>query len=219
MKLAAITIVYHPDVKELKHNVSSYVNGVDVLILWDNSEQPLDLSEFNGFCHIVIRQDGINHGLPKAYNWAIDYAKKNGYTHLMTMDQDSCFENFNKYRHWIETCNLNDIYSTAINQSQISTEDYAFINDSAQSGSVYPLSMIDELGPFREDFFIGMVDAEMALRAQEKGYKTFQYKGSNLIHHIGSGRKVKLLGHSLVVSDYNALRHYYGQPKPYPYVA
>ena len=124
------------------------------------------------------------------------------------MDQDSCFEQFSKYRRWIETCNLYGIYATAIN-SQLATEDYTIINDSAQSGSVFPLSMFKELGPFREDFFIGMVDAEMCLRAQEKGYKTFQYNGANLIHYIGSGRKVKILGHPVVVSDYNALRHYY----------
>ena len=69
--------------------------------------------------------------------------------------------------------------------------------------------MIDEIGPFREDFFIGMVDAEMCLKAQEHNYLTIQYNRANLIHHVGSERKVKILGHTTYVSDYIPLRQYY----------
>ena len=107
MKLAAITISYRSDVKELSRNIASYIEDVDIIVLWDNSEPPLDLSEIRSqYPQIVIHQDGINYGLPKAYNWAIDYAEKHGCTHLMTMDQDSLFPQFDKYRRWIETCNL-----------------------------------------------------------------------------------------------------------------
>lgn len=210
MKLAAITLAYNSNLDELYRNVASYANGVDLLILWDNSEHPLDLSGIQEkFPKIMIHQDGINHGLPKAYNWAIDYARSNGYTHLMTMDQDSCFEGFDNYRRHVEAKHHPGICSCIINREQPISEEWTPINDSAQSGSIFPLAMIDELGPFRDDLFISMVDAEMCLRAQEHGYRTIQYNGSNLIHRVGSQRKVSFLGHHIYVSDYNALRHYY----------
>lgn len=210
MKLAAITVTYNPDISIILQNIESYINNLDLMILWDNSEPGVDLSPITQhYPNIVIHHDGINHGLSVAYNWAIDYANKHNCTHLMTMDQDSRFERFEAYREWVERSNHPGISSTAINKRTPLTEECTTINDSAQSGSIFPLSMIEKIGPFREDLFISMVDAEMCLRAQERGFKTIQYNGSNLIHHIGSERKVSLLGHSTYVSDYNPLRHYY----------
>lgn len=210
MKLATIVIAYNPNLDELRQNIASYAGLSDIFILWDNSEKPFDLSNIKAdYPNAVIHQDGINHGLPRAYNWAIKYAEEHGCTHLMTMDQDSRFERFHDYYQWVAKKGHNGISSCAINQDQPAKEEYTIINDSAQSSSIFPLSMIKELGPFREDLFISMVDAEMCLRAQEKGYKTLQYNGSNLIHHIGSGRKIHILNRTVTVSDYNALRHYY----------
>lgn len=210
MKLATIVIAYNPNLDELRQNIASYAGLSDIFILWDNSEKPLDLSNIKAdYPNAVIHQDGVNHGLPRAYNWAIKYAEEHGCTHLMTMDQDSRFERFHDYYQWVAKKGHNGISSCAINQDQPAKEEYTIINDSAQSSSIFPLSMIKELGPFREDLFISMVDAEMCLRAQEKGYKTLQYIGSNLIHHIGSGRKIHILNRTITVSDYNALRHYY----------
>jgi len=210
MKLLAITIVYNSNINELYQNLKSYINLVDQLILWDNSEKKLDFSSILATCpEIMICQDGINYGLPKAYNWAVHYAKTHGYTHLMTMDQDSCFEDFADYYEHVVAKNHPGICSCAISQSNPKDSEWTDINDSAQSGSIFPLEMIDKIGLFREDFFIGMVDAEMCLKAQEHGYSTLQYNGSYLIHHIGSGRMVSFLGHAVQVSDYSALRHYY----------
>ena len=210
MKLATIVIAYNPNLDELRQNIASYAGLSDIFILWDNSEKPFDLSNIKAdYPNAVIHQDGINYGLPRAYNWAIEYAEEHGCTHLMTMDQDSRFERFHDYYQWVAKKGHDGISSCAINQDQPAKEEYTIINDSTQSSSIFPLSMIKELGPFREDLFISMVDAEMCLRAQEKGYKTLQYNGSNLIHHIGSGRKIHILNRTVTVSDYNALRHYY----------
>lgn len=210
MKLASITVAYHPEIEDLRHNLASFADKVEVLILWDNSENLHDYCELKiEFPNLIIHQDGVNYGLPKPYNWAIDYAKEQNCTHLMTMDQDSCFEDFGKYRQHVEEKNHPGICSCIINREHLVNEEWTPINDSAQSSSIFPLSMIKKIGPFREDFFISMVDAEMCLRAQEHGYITLQYNGSNLIHHIGSERRVNFLGHKIHVSDYNPLRHYY----------
>lgn len=210
MKLAAITLAYNCDLNELHRNLASYADGVDLLIVWDNSEHPLDLNVIRtAFPQAMIHQDGINHGLPKAYNWALDYARSHGFTHLMTMDQDSRFEGFDEYRRHVEAKAHPGICSCAINRGLPADEEWTPINDSAQSGSIFPLAMIDEIGPFRDDLFISMVDAEMCLRAQEHGYRTLQYNGSNLVHRVGSQRTVHLMGHRISVSDYGALRHYY----------
>ena len=210
MKLATVTIAYNPDIAELQQNLASYAALSDIFILWDNSEKPMDFSSIRvTYPDAVIHQDGINQGLPQVYNWAIKYAKEHNCTHLMTMDQDSCFEGFDDYRRHVEAKQYTGICSCAINREQPTEEEWTPINDSAQSGSIFPLAMIDEIGPFRDDLFISMVDAEMCLRAQEHNYRTIQYNKANLIHHIGSERSVCFMGHQTFVSDYNPLRHYY----------
>ena len=194
----------------MEHNISTFADDVDMLMLWDNSETPADFHHLEQlYPNIIIHQEGLNIGLAAAYNKAISTAQCNGCSHLMTMDQDSTFENFKGYRRQLEdfTDNTVGIFTCPINND---------INESGyrdttvcQSGSIYTLDMIQDIGGFREDLFIGMVDAEMSLRAIEKGYKIYQMVGCNLIQHIGSRRKKTIFGHQVEVSDYGPLRHYY----------
>lgn len=210
MKLASVIVTYHPIICEVERNISTFIKDVDMLIVWDNSESPADFKLLKQlYPHIILHQDGENHGLSAAYNSAIQTAQEFGCTHLMTMDQDSTFENFKEYRRQIEsfddsavgifTCPINnDIHASGYRDTTV-----------CQSGSIYTMEMLHQIGGFREDLFIGMVDAEMSFRAFEKGFKIFQIANSNLIQHIGSGRKVNLFGHKVEVSDYGPLRHYY----------
>lgn len=210
MKLAAVIVTYHPIICEVKRNISSFINNVDTLIVWDNSETPVDFKFLKQiYPNIILHQDGENNGLSVAYNNAIQAARELGYTHLMTMDQDSTFENFKEYRQKIESFNDSTvgIFTCQIN-SDIHTSGYRDTTV-CQSGSIYTMEMLHRIGGFREDLFIGMVDAEMSLRALEKGYRIYQIANCNLIQHVGSGRKARLLGKEISVSDYGPLRHYY----------
>lgn len=210
MKLAAIIVTYHPNLHDVKHNIVAFANFVDMLIVWDNSETPADLGFLKQlYPDIILHQDRKNHGLSAAYNKAIQIARELGCTHLMTMDQDSTFENFKEYRRQIES--FDDfsvgIFTCPIN-NDIHVSGYRDITV-CQSGSIYTMEMLYHIGGFREDLFIGMVDAEMSLRALERGYKIYQMSNCNLIQHIGSRRKLNLFGHIVEVSDYGPLRHYY----------
>lgn len=210
MKLASIIVTYHPNVSVVINNITAFANNIDLLLVWDNSEQSIDLKPIKDlFPNANIHHDGRNQGLPIAYNWAIKVALEHGCSHLMTMDQDSTFVNFYNYRlqlnHFKDPCT--GIFTCPVN-NDISHSEYRKTTV-CQSGSVYSLNMIQSIGGFREDLFIGMVDAEMSLRAMEKGYRIYQIADCNLIQHIGSGRKVTFLGKIISVSDYSPLRHYY----------
>lgn len=210
MKLAAVIVTYHPIICEVKRNISSFTNNVDTLIVWDNSETPVDFEFLKQiYPNIILHQEGRNIGLAEAYNKAIAMAQDNGCSHLMTMDQDSTFENFKEYRRQLEafTDSTVGIFTCPINNDT----DKPGYRDTAvcQSGSIYTMEMLHQIGGFREDLFIGMVDAEMSLRALEKGYKIYSVANCNLIQQIGSGRTVKFFGHPVEISDYGPLRHFY----------
>lgn len=210
MKLAAIVVTYRPDLREVIHNISTFADDVDMLIVWDNSETPADFHYLKQlYPNIILHQEGRNIGLAEAYNKVIPTVLDNRCSHLMTMDQDSTFENFKGYRRQLEsftdatvgifTCPINnDINESGYRDTTV-----------CQSGSIYTLDMLQHIGGFREDLFIGMVDAEMSLKALEKGYRIYTIANCNLIQHIGSERVVNFLGHPVNVSDYGPLRHFY----------
>lgn len=212
MKLAAILVAYNPNVVEVIRNIKAYANNVELSILWDNTPNaPNDWSKLKQLLpNTIIIADGKNIGLSAAYNKGIALALQQGCSHIMTMDQDSLFQNFDIFRKESEI-NIENHGLTAppINTQNTKEGENIIVPHAAQSGCIFSLDMIQKIGPFRENFFIGMVDVEMQLRAEENGYTILQIGGCNLIHQVGSGRTVKLLGKEIHVSDYSPLRHYY----------
>lgn len=207
MKLATVVVCYYPD-EIVIQNIASYSTESDHLYIWDNTPGGSELIRILKDV-VVMHHNHQNMGLAYAYNRAFETAEKDGATHLMTMDQDSIFKNFPHYKKQIESFydTTVGIFTCPIN-NDISENGYRETTV-CQSGSVYTMEMLNSIGGFREDLFIGMVDAEMSLRAIEKGYKIYQLTGCNLVQHIGSGRRVHFLGKDITVSDYSPLRHYY----------
>lgn len=208
MTLAAVVICFNP-ADEVLNNISSYADGVDYLYIWDNTPGGAAILEnlpFGELHHYEHR----NMGLPFAFNRIIEICRQKGVTHLMTMDQDSRFEGFESFRHRIESLDGQRdklLFCPPLNSPGLTVDEE--LHDAAQSGCVHPIQLFDEVGLFREDFFISMVDVEMQMKAKEAGYRIMQIASCNLIHQIGSGRKVHFLGKNIKVSDYPPLRCYY----------
>ena len=70
MKLACVVVLYHPS-EEVEDNIRTYLPQVDCILKWDNTPR--------------------NIGIGAALNEGVRFARANGCTHLMTMDQDSFF--------------------------------------------------------------------------------------------------------------------------------
>lgn len=207
MRLATVVVCYYP-CEELLQNIATYSKESDYLYVWDNTPGGSELIRTLKDV-VIMHHDHRNMGLGYAYNRALEAAVRDGATHLMTMDQDSSFEDFHSYRQWVENSHHTGISAIVINPTQPAMEEVSAVTWAGQSGSIFPLAMLEVTGPFREDLFIGMVDAEICLRAQEKGFNILMYNGSGIIHKLGSGRTVMFFGHPVRVSDYSALRHYY----------
>ncbi len=203
-KLVTVVVCWFPT-EDLLLNIASYSTGTDLLIVWDNTPggSPLVSSIHNA---TILNYGKDNMGLAYAYNRAIELAEQIGATHIMTMDQDSRFENFTHFRQCLDLYPDSMICPPLNSTTVLENKE---VSHAAQSGCVFPINMINKVGGFREDFFIGMVDVEMQLKAQSAGFSIIQVGGCSLIHHIGSERVVSFMGHSISVSDYTPIRHYY----------
>lgn len=91
MKILGIVTLYNPP-KEVGENLSSYAPFLDGLYLWDNTAGGSNVDSLlppEVAKRVLMHRRGRNVGIAMALNAAIDLALKEGYTHLLTMDQDS----------------------------------------------------------------------------------------------------------------------------------
>ncbi|GHT75981.1 glycosyl transferase [Bacteroidia bacterium] len=215
MKLLGIVILYYPD-DTLAGNINSYIEGVAQLIVWENSPASFAV-DIPVNPKIIKMGNGANAGIGKALNEAAKYAKANGFTHLLTMDQDSCFEHdhFSKYISMVEKMNEKTIFSPnyMIYGEQIHKIQDTFIDAGAsiQSGSLYPIAIFDEIGFFREDLIVDGIDTDFFYRAKNNGISTKIVTPAFLVHRLGYPQKqYKFLNISIAAfHERSALRSYY----------
>lgn len=196
VKLLAIVVTYYPDLSELKRNILRYLSDVDSLMIWENTPlkdrkgYQLDISQFGGKVFFAGVDDNMFISYP--LNQAVNYAKLNGFTHILTMDQDSCFEegHFSKYKK-IATASENlDIWGPNPNNSFQPIQDIPQKRDRLMtSGNIVNLKLFDEIGLFREDYKIDCVDFEFCYRAIRNGYSV--YSVNSILIHQNFGNKIR----------------------------
>lgn len=215
MKILGIVILYYPDGK-VKQNVLSYLDELDKLILWDNTP-PSDrrkitfdtLSEQK----LIRRDAGRNMGIGLPLNRAVRYGLENGYTHLLTMDQDSRFAPgmFGAFLRSVRNRREGTEVSFSANThpyvpGQPETEE---VKITITSGTIYRLSALQAVGLFREDFFIDGVDTEFCFRARKQNWRMVRINTVYMHHVLGDITVKPFLWGKLASPNYSAQRTYY----------
>ena len=213
-KIIGIVSSYFPNLDELEKNINSYLPSIDYLIIWENTPKEksnIDLlvSKLNSN-KVEVRSSGKNEYLAYPINQCVKWAENQGFTHVLTMDQDSFFleKHFEIYRDFIEN-NRNDeiaIFSPTLNKVKTNFDTYIEVDNAITSGTIYALKIFEKIGYFREDFLIYMIDIEFGIRARLNGYKIFQLSNVNLIHQSGYEKKSKL---GYIINFYPAQSTYY----------
>ncbi|MGC9151905.1 MAG: glycosyltransferase [Microbacter sp.] len=216
MKIAAIVTSYNPDIDHLEYNINSYLPWIDHLVIWENT--PREKSNLDQLIQrlqnekVTVRTTEKNEYLALPFNKTIRWAQKEGYTHLLTMDQDSCFsgDGFGRFIEKVKTCNDDAVAIFAPNTHHTSDHEsktiYIEQGSVYTSGSIYKMEMFDKIGGFREDFAIYCLDVEMCMRARKNGYKIALFTDIYMQHFEGYKTK-GLLG--ITINNYSAQSTYF----------
>lgn len=221
MKLIAIVITYFPEEKDLVQNISSYINDVDQLIIWENT--PKDKINYNkekllgiNPNKIIFVGNGINVGIGKALNYAANFAINYSYTHLITFDQDSFFDSsmLKKYKNFITEVKDNNIGCYGVNLifpdgnlDFKSNNNIEYVKYCITSGCIIPVETFQKGCFFDEQLFIDAVDIEYCFRLKKKyGLQTIVFPSVIMKHAIGYPIKT-IFGFN--ASAYSAFRTYY----------
>lgn len=214
IRIVGVVVLYYPD-NELVKNIVSYLPDIDTLLVWKNS--PLEQSllnklELEDIDHkIIYMGDETNQGVGVALNAAAHFAVREGYTHLLTMDQDSCFDSgmFPRYLDRISKYPGNDVMAFAVNTQRVDVFSEREMDVVITSGTIHPIQTFEKLGYFLENLFIDAIDSEYCFRIRKQGYKIVRFDDVFMFHQLGRVTIIPFLWGKLISPNYSASRSYY----------
>ena len=214
MRILAVIVAYRPQMEVLERNLHSFSDHVDKVLLWQNS--PFS------FAHpkVELAGDGTNRGIGTALNFALDYALENGYDWLLTMDQDSCWEDFPSFVLAVGKGPGRALFGPYVTGEEKKASLYSPSDFLITSGMLAPVSVLRELGGWRTDFKVDAVDVDMVLKALSRGIPCLKVAEGSLRQRFGAKRKV----HGFYVYDYppdrlySIFRNHIILIRTYPYV-
>lgn len=77
------------------------------------------------------------------------------------------------------------------------------------SGSLFSLDVYDNIGPFREEFFIDSIDYDYCMRARAKGYRIIKVCKVGMLHSLGRTKQYSVRRIKVQTTNHNAMRRYY----------
>lgn len=218
MKLTIAVVLYQPDDSVLD-NILSYINLTERLYVIDNSVSPVSIiDKLKKYPQVTYISMGGNKGIASALNAGIFQAMQENFTHLMTMDQDSRFQQ-SVFMGYIQKAD--DIFNATQNAAIVGINydgykqknqkaDVEVVEEVITSGMIINLDIMKKLGSFIEKLFIDYVDYEYCYRARKAGYLCFIVNQYRLEHQIGGMNPIVKYGiHFRNHNEHNAIRQYY----------
>lgn len=215
-RILAVVVTYFPEEVLFRKNISAFLDEVDEVLIWENTpEGQAKNYRFIANNKVSYYGDGVN-SISHALNYAWKYAESKGYDYLLTMDQDSVFENFKLYK---EKTILNDsieegiwiplmVTGTEEPKKRKDGEDVKEVFFGITSGMLLKTTTIQKIGGWNEAFTIDGVDCEFSFHAKRVGIKIFCFLNIFLRHQLGEYKKVQLMGRSFELRNYSPRRYF-----------
>jgi len=216
MRLCTIIVLFYPEKEDLQKSLLTFTNETDHVFCWKNSsinKECIDLIESHS--NVEIIGDEKNVGIGKALNEGIKIARLKGFTHVLTMDQDSYFDKgmITRYKSKIHENIEKSIAVYGINPLQDNkllyenSGEILEVTDTITSGSVFAIENFTKYGYFEEELFIDAVDYEYCYRLKkEYDLRTVVFSDIIMNHSVGYVEKTSM---GFSINNYSAFRTYY----------
>jgi len=228
----ALIVTFNPEENFFNKFLFLCSKEFDNVVVIDNSSSNIDLFDKNeNLENVFFIKNNENIGIGSAQNIGIRHAIKNNATHFVFFDQDSKFDpgflnnllsKFNELKasgfkvaavgpSLIDSESGNPIpfitYEFGFKKRIVSKEkDVIKCFALLSSGTLTSVEVIERVGLYNEDYFIGYVDVEWCSRANAMGYFCYGLGSAILSHSLGDNRYY--IGRN-VVPMHSPLRHYY----------
>jgi rhamnosyltransferase len=222
-RVCAVCVTYHPD-SNLPERLSKVLRQVAHLVIVDNGSSPAALQMLGSVAaneHVTLIPCQQNLGIARGLNIGMEYALSQAYDFALLLDQDTCVHDDlvsvltriyhshpKKDRLAIVGAGYTDSQhaATRADESALASEELETV---IGSGSLLSLKSFQDIGPFREEFFIDYVDTDYCERARRKGYLVVQSQRALMVHVIGHPARHHFLWMTKSTRNHSADRLYY----------
>lgn len=215
MILGTIT-TYNPEMDLLEQNINAVIGQVDKLLVYENGSE--NRAEIVSLCkgkgiEVILNEE--NEGVAGPLYDGVEYAKKNGYEFIFTLDQDSVVSDgmVQKLAEILRgngkiamVCGTRVLASSP--ECTVSDDYCAPVNSLITSGTLGKVDIIYEVGNYLRELFIDGVDNEICYRLKKRGYFIYSC-GVKYQHCIGNPIRHRLLSKTFYVLNYSPFRVYY----------
>lgn len=218
-KVWTVVVTYYPPL-DLPTRLEVIRQGVGKVIVVDNGSPKQDLLGLESMPGVEVIRNPKNLGLAAAQNQGLLLAMEQGAEWVLFLDQDSQPEPgfLEAMRSYYETLSVKDRRRLLLLAPQVYEEGGGYfchyilpwrgflfrrvpcrppgllgVLFVISSGTLVPVERFQELGVFREDFFIDYIDTEFCLRGLLRGFEIHVICGAVLRHRLGR-REVRRLG-------------------------
>ena len=217
MKVLALIVLYNPDMNRLNQNIEAVSSQVDEVVLVDNGSGNIDEVKNNIKNSVTFIYNDKNVGIARALNEGFEYAIKNEYDWVLTLDQDSVTEKhlveiYKKYLHLPDigmlTCNFVDRNSDIILEEEQQKEYYT-VSRCITSASFCSVEAYIKSGGFDDYMFIDYVDHDYSAKMYKNNYKIYRINYDGLLHEIGHTKVYHFFGLKAISTNHSDFRQYY----------
>lgn len=213
MRVLAGIVAYQPDFQQLRKNINALEAQVDQIVIWDNGGA-------DGFDRdediVVLTDNQRNIGIAAALNRLCEYAEKNGFEWILTMDQDSIIPDnlISNYLRYVGNERVALLCPPVLelngNHTDITSDvDAEYVEMCITSGSFLRISAWRQIGGFWDELFIDNVDYDICWSLTENHWKILRVNGLPLCHSLAHSRRVRFLNREEIVFNHSPLRCYY----------
>jgi rhamnosyltransferase len=229
----AALVLFNPEPRQFLTNIAEILQAGLIPIVFDNT--PSGTQRASHFQQMVERfgterlhclSENGNIGLSAAYNRIIERARSlGGIEGLILLDQDSTVSALSvqsliaTYRSVVLQRPVGVLSGSALRSDGIPYRVYELTGEvpgfpqltrvkmTPSSFSLIPLSTIDRIGTFYDDFFIDHIDVDFCLRCRNAGLLVAIDRKAPFTHQIGNGLLV--IAGRAVTPISSPFRHYY----------
>ena len=214
--IIAVVIWYHPNAVHAQ-NLMSYANMVRHVIVVDNStteHQALQHEDLKNLTYIPLHD---NLGIATALNVGCAKAIEMGAQWILTMDQDSQWQN-GQLARYIQTASdypsidqvgvfsPRQVYGVGgVKQTSVYEEKIAVMT----SGCLISAKGYERSNGFRDEFFIDEVDNEYCMHLRTLGMQVVICNTCELEHHLGERQIIRFLMKQKEYIRHAPFRYYY----------
>jgi rhamnosyltransferase len=181
------------------------------------------LREISQLDHVSVIRNHRNRGIARGLNQGLEFAKANGFSWLLTLDQDSSIEidypekivaaAQSHEQLWTDRASIGVIAPATI--SDISgpmtypstiADGICVTEEVIQSGALWRVSALSQVGGFDESLGIDAVDAAACLRLREAGFLVALTDCVELQHNLGDSHQINILGKTVMITNHSPAR-------------